>query len=228
MTERPSSPSSPFRLTVLISGSGTNLQALIDASTTPTSPLPSSHIIRVISDRKNAYGLERACAASIPTTYHGILPYKKQHPDDSANPRFSEARRAYDADLAKLVLDDRPDLVICAGFMRIVTPAFLHPLESTKTPIINLHPALHGDLVGADCIHMAWEEYEVGKRKKTGVMVHFVIAEVDQGGLVVQEEVDIVGCKDEDELRGRVRQVEHPLIVRGAAVVLDGLAGGRK
>jgi phosphoribosylglycinamide formyltransferase len=210
------------RITVLISGSGSNLQALIDSSN--TSFLPNTNIIRVISDRKDAYGLKRAEEAAIPTSYHGILPYKKKFPDNSENPKFEEARKAFDADLASLILAESPisDLVVCAGFMRILTTSFLNPLKDKNVPVINLHPSLHGDLVGAGCILRAWEEFKAGKRKKTGVMVHYVIAEVDMGEPVVQEEVSIEGCKKLEDLEQRIHTIEHRLIVKGAKTVLEG------
>lgn len=207
------------KILVLISGSGTNLQALIDASN--TNALPNTNIIRVISDRKDAYGLKRAEANGIPTKHHGILPFKKKYPDTSSNPEFLEARKAYDAELASLVLADRPDLVVCAGFMRILTPSFLDPLQKAKTSIINLHPSLHGDLVGANCIKRAWDEYEAGKRTKTGVMVHHVIADVDMGDMIVQKEVLMEGCGSLDELTQRIHACEHKLIVEGTRIVLD-------
>ncbi|WPH03588.1 formyl transferase [Acrodontium crateriforme] len=209
-------------ITVLISGSGSNLQALLDAANTPT--LPNAKIIRVISDRKDAYGLKRAQAAHIPTTHHGILPYKKQHPDsgqDGKPPTFEAARRAYDKDLAELVLADHPSIVVCAGFMRILTPSFLDPLAAASTPVINLHPSLHGDLVGADCIGRAWREFEEGKREKTGIMVHYVIAEVDMGEPIVQQEVDIRGCATLADLEARMHETEHPLVVKGTKAVLE-------
>ncbi|KAF2862561.1 phosphoribosylglycinamide formyltransferase [Piedraia hortae CBS 480.64] len=204
------------RLIVLISGSGTNLQALIDASNTPS--LPNTHIIRVISDRKAAYGLTRAQNASIPTTYHGFPPYRTTHPSDP--------KAAYDADLALLVLSESPDLVVCAGFMRILTPSFLDPLRERGVDIINLHPSLHGDLVGKDCIQRAWEEYLRGERTMTGVMVHFVIREVDEGECIAQEEVDIRGCRTLGQLEKRMRGVEHGVIVRGTRRVFERREGG--
>ncbi|GAB7359492.1 hypothetical protein MBLNU230_g6137t1 [Neophaeotheca triangularis] len=217
----------PTRITVLISGGGTNLQALIDASQTPAQ-LPNTTFIRVISDRKNAYGLTRAASANIPTTTHGILPYKKSHPDpaDGSDPQQSPSRAAYDADLAKLVLADGPDMVVCAGFMRIVTPAFLLPLQERKVPIINLHPSLHGDLVGANCIEKAWGEFEAGERKMTGVMVHYVITEVDMGDAICEAEVGIEGCKSLGELEERMHRAEHGLIVEGTRKVAESLRSG--
>ena len=112
------------RITVLISGSGTNLQALVDACNTPA--LPSTTIVRVISNLKNAYGLERARKANIPTANLSVLPYKKQFPDPRGNDYTSEeARQAYDRDLYPMVAADKPDLIVCAGWMRVLTSTFL-------------------------------------------------------------------------------------------------------
>lgn len=216
----------PTKITVLISGSGTNLQALIDASQTPS--LPNVTFTRVISDRKDAYGLQRAQAANIPTTYHGILPYKKSHPDSSNPPTFLAARQAYDARLAELILADEPDLVVCAGFMRIVTPPLLEPLAAANVPIINLHPALHGDLVGAGCIERAWEEFVQKKRTKTGIMIHHVITEVDLGEPIVQREVSIEGCESLADLQARIHEAEHKLIVEGTRRVVETVVGRKR
>lgn len=226
------SPARPARLVVLISGSGSNLQAIIDACGTPA--LPDAQVVRVVSDKKDAYGLKRAEAAGIPARYHGVVPYKKRHPDASADPQAQAWRRAFDADLAALVLggdgDDGdagpPDLVVCAGYMRILTPAFLEPVAAAAVPIINLHPALHGDLVGARCIERAWEEYEQGKRKNTGAMIHYVIVDVDMGEPIVQREIEITGCGALEELQTRIHDVEHVLIVEGAKKVLEGRKAG--
>ncbi|CAK1367912.1 unnamed protein product [Cercospora beticola] len=215
----------PTRLTVLISGSGTNLQALIDASTSTPPTLPNTQIIRVLSDRKSAYGLTRAQNANIPSTYFPWLPYKKAYPDNnnSSDPTSSEARQKYDAALAEEVLKDSPQMIVCAGFMRILTPSFLDPIVEKGIPIINLHPSLPGDLVGAGCIERAWEEFEKKKRTKTGVMVHYVIREVDLGEPIVWEEVDMRGCEKMEDLVGRVREKEHGIIVEGARRVVEGL-----
>ena len=106
--------------------------------------------------------------------------------------------------------------------MRIVTPSFLDPLQQAKVPLINLHPSLHGDLIGADCIERAWTEFEEGKRKSTGVMVHFVIRDVDMGAPILQKEVEMSGCGTVEELRERIRGAEHRLIVEGTRKVLEG------
>lgn len=133
------------RLTVLISGNGSNLQAVIDKLS--AGQFPEVSIVRVLSNRKDAFGLERARKANIPTTYHNLVKYKKQHP---ATPEgVQKAREEYDAELARLVLEDKPDLVYCLGFMHVLSPRFLGPLEEKKIKIINLHPALPGQFNGA-------------------------------------------------------------------------------
>jgi phosphoribosylglycinamide formyltransferase len=125
------------KATILISGNGSNLQALIDAT---TNLLPNLKIVRVISNKKDAKGLERAAAASIPTTYHNLISgkyYKLREPDAAVR---QKGREKYDEDLAKIVLADSPDMVICAGWMHILAPTFLDPLAAEELPIINLHP----------------------------------------------------------------------------------------
>ena len=134
----------PIRLTVLISGNGSNLQAVIDSVSVGELCVT---IARVLSNRKDAFGLERAKRAGIPTLYHNLLKYKKQH---SATPEgVQAAREEYDAELARLVLEDSPDLVACLGFMHVLSTKFLRPLEDAHVKIINLHPALPGAFNGA-------------------------------------------------------------------------------
>jgi phosphoribosylglycinamide formyltransferase len=125
-------------LVVLISGSGTNLQALIDAQETD---IPAK-IVHVVSNRQKAFGLQRAERANIPTTYHNLLKYKKKELDEQ------KARAKYDKDLADIILDIRPSLVVCAGWMHILAPTFLGPLAESRIPVINLHPALPGQFNG--------------------------------------------------------------------------------
>ena len=219
-------PPSPARITVLISGSGSNLQALIDAC--HTSALPEAKITHVISDRKDAYGLKRAEAAGIQTSYHGIVPYKKKYPDASEKPQYQEARRSYDADLAQLVVSGTPDVVVCAGFMRILTTAFLDPVKAKNIPIVNLHPSKPGDLIGAGCIERAWDEFEANKRTETGIMIHYVIEEVDMGEPIVYETIPIQGCHSLSDLQTRIHEHEHQLIVKGTSVAIQKLGDDKK
>ncbi|KAF2751349.1 phosphoribosylglycinamide formyltransferase [Sporormia fimetaria CBS 119925] len=206
-------------IVVLISGNGSNLQALIDACANHTLPARITH---VISNRKSAYGLVRASTASIPTTYHNLVPYKKSHPNS-----IPTAREQYDTDLASLILSlpafQKPALIVCAGWMHILTPAFLTPIAEAGIKVINLHPALPGEFAGAEAIKRAWEAGRRGEIKRTGVMVHEVIAEVDAGECVVSREVELREGESLEGLEGRMHEVEHGLIVEGTRRVLEGL-----
>jgi phosphoribosylglycinamide formyltransferase len=170
--------------------------------------------------RKAAYGLERAAKASIPTTYHNLVPYKKKHPDNT-----DAARQQYDADLASIILafSPRPSLIVCAGWMHIVTPAFLTPIAAAGIKIINLHPALPGEFAGAGAIERAWKAGREEGLKRTGVMIHEVIAEVDAGEAIVTKEVELREGEDLEGLERRMHDVEHGLIVEGTTMALEGV-----
>ena len=123
-------------LIVLISGEGTNLQALIDQQSV------TGRIIKVISSTKKAGGLKRAEEANIPTCCHSIAKYNREFPNGD------DARNKFSADLAAIILESRPSLVCCAGWMLVLKPPFLFPLEEAGIPVINLHPALPGQFDG--------------------------------------------------------------------------------
>lgn len=207
----------PIRLTVLISGNGTNLQAVIDKI---SSGELSATIIRVISNRKDAFGLQRATRTNIPTAYHNLVKYKKQHP---ATPEgIQAAREEYDGELSRLVLEDSPDLVVCLGFMHVLSPRFLEPLESERVRIINLHPALPGAFNGVNAIeraHAAWQE---GKIDKTGVMIHNVISEVDMGSPILVREIPFVKGVDEnlEAFENKVHEVEWGAVIEGLQIAI--------
>jgi phosphoribosylglycinamide formyltransferase len=173
--------------------------------------------------RKAAYGLERAAKASIPTTYHNLVPYKKKNPDNT-----DAARQQYDADLASIILSlsPRPSLIVCAGWMHIVTPAFLTPVAGAGIKIINLHPALPGEFAGAGAIERAWKAGQEEGLKRTGVMIHEVIAEVDAGDAIVTKEVELKQGETLEELETRIHDVEHGLIVEGTRMALEGVGRG--
>ena len=151
------------------------------------------------------------------------MPYKKSHPDDADG--IAAARASYDADLAALILshDPKPSLVVCAGWMHILTPSFLDPLAAANVKVINLHPALPGEFSGAGAIERAWEAGQKEGLKRTGVMIHEVIAEVDMGREIVVEEVPLVEGETVEELEERIHKVEHGLIVEGTRRVLEEL-----
>ncbi len=221
------SASSTFNVTVLISGSGTNLQALIDACHT-SKQLRNAHISHVISNRKDAYGLKRAEQAGIPTTYHNLLQYKKTEPDTDEGVKI--ARQKYDSKLAQIILAHipSPDLVVCAGWMHILSTQFISALKSANVPIINLHPALPGQFSGADAIARAWEAFQKGEIASTGVMIHHVISEVDMGKPIVVREVECRTGESESDLAERIHNVEWEAIVEGTGEVLRELEGRRR
>ena len=99
--------------------------------------------------------------------------------------------------------------------MHILAPSFLAPLAAASVPVINLHPALPREFAGADAIGRAWEAFRKGEIKRTGVMIHKVIAEVDAGRAIVAEEVEMREEETLEELEERMHKVEHGLIVEG-------------
>ena len=186
---------------------GTNLQALIDAN------IPNAVIVLVLSNRKNAYGLVRATDASIPTAYLALQPYLKNNPD--------KTRDDYDGEVAKMVLDVNPDLVVLAGWMHIFGEGFLEPLEARGVPAINLHPALPGAFDGANALERAYEAFQRGQVGGTGVMVHRVVKDVDRGAPIIVRDVPIEHGESLEHVAARVHAVEHEIIVEAVRRVLD-------
>ncbi|KIW03220.1 phosphoribosylglycinamide formyltransferase [Verruconis gallopava] len=213
---------SKLRITVLISGNGSNLQALIDDV---DQKLADTVIVRVISNRKGAYGLVRAEKAGIPTAYHNLLSYKRKYQDQE-----QKAREEYDADLAELILKDEPNLVVCAGFMHVLSPKFLEPLEKNNVSIINLHPALRGQYNGANAIERAHKDFMEGKITQTGVMIHYVISEVDMGEPILQQPVQLSHPEDDniEDLEARIHEIEHKAIVEGTRIAAERIRNARK
>ncbi len=197
----------PTRLAVLISGNGSNLQAIIDAV---RMKLLDAEIVLVVSNRKAAFGLQRAEKAAIPTAYHPLKPYC----DAGRN------RAEYDADLARLVREQRPDLVVLAGWMHILSEAFLREFPYR---VVNLHPALPGEFPGAHAIEEAFAAFQAGKIKRTGVMVHLVPDEaIDAGPVIETEDVPIYATDSLETLTQRIHQVEHRALIRGLRRLIEG------
>jgi phosphoribosylglycinamide formyltransferase-1 len=181
-------------LVVLISGYGSNLQAILDAAAAGGLP---ARVAVVISNKKDAYGLERARQAGIPAIYY-------------PKPR-EQNRRVYDAGLAELAASYRPDWIVLAGWMRVLSSAFL---ESFPGRVVNLHPALPGMFPGTDAIQRAFEAYQREEIAHTGVMVHLVPDEgVDAGPLLAQEVVPIEPQDTLEALEARVHAMEHRILV---------------
>ncbi len=195
------------KLAVLISGNGSNLQAIIDAC---RGGFLDAEIAVVVSNRKAAYGLQRAEKAGIPTVYHPLKPYKDAGRD----------RREYDADLARLVEEYKPDLVVLAGWMLILSSDFL---DRFPYRVVNLHPALPGQFPGAHAIQDAFEAFQRGEIKETGVMVHLVPDEaVDAGPVIASEAVPIYPSDDIETLTKRIHNVEHRLLIRALRRLIEG------
>ena len=193
------------RIVVLISGSGTNLQALIDGVAAGEIP---AEICLVVSNRKMAFGLERAAQAGIPTAYFPLKPYQEA----------GKTREAFDADLAELVLAQKPDLVVLAGWMLVLSPAFLTQFPNQ---VINLHPALPGQFAGTHAIDRAYETFQQGEITHSGCMVHVVVPEVDAGPVIATSEVPIFPDDALPDFEARMHEAEHQLIVMATRLALE-------
>ena len=193
------------RLAVLISGNGSNLQALIDRTADGTL---EAEVAVVVSNQPDAYGLTRAETAGIATEVITLPDVKEQ----------GKTREDYDAALADVVAGYSPDLVVLAGWMLIVGDQFLQRFPHR---VINLHPALPGAFPGTNAIARAHEAFHRGDIKHTGVMVHRVIAEVDAGPVIVSEPVPIFAGESVADLEERIHLVEHNLIVAAVDRLLD-------
>ncbi|TID13533.1 hypothetical protein CANINC_004891 [Pichia inconspicua] len=210
------------KIVVLISGSGSNLQALIDASAGENIKLKGS-IVKVISSSPKAYGLTRAEKADIPTVVHTLKSYYEGIPKENKEERKT-ARDKFDADLAEMILKEKPDLVVCAGWMLILSLACLNPLTKAGIPIINLHPDLPGTFEGTHAIERSWEAGQKGDINKGGCMVHYVIEAVDLGEPLIVKELEVTKGETVDEWEEKIHKLEHIAIVEGAQKALDNAA----
>jgi len=185
---------SKSRLVVLISGNGSNLQAILDAC---NSGDLDAKVVAVISNKADAYGLVRAKNAGVDAIH-----FAKQG---------NESRSDYDARLAVYVSTCLPDYIVLAGWMRILTASFLNHFPNR---VINLHPALPRTFPGTHAIERAYEAYQRGEIRHTGVMVHLVPDEgVDNGPVLATEIVPINKDDTLESLVSRVHEREHRLLV---------------
>jgi len=199
------------RLAVLISGYGSNLQAIIGA--VENGHLPGVVIACVVSDRANAYGLERAKRHGLPAIY---FPY----PPKAAGPT---AHRARDAELADLLQSYGVNWVVLAGWLRVLSGEFLWRFPNR---VVNLHPALPGQFPGLNAIERAFQAYQTncqdGRPGETGVMVHLVPDEaVDAGPVIASQAVPIYPDDTLESLTQRVHQVEHCLLIHALSQLLE-------
>ena len=189
----------PLKIGVLLSGSGTNLQAIIDSISEDGLPVD---IVKVVSSRPDAYGIERAQRAGIP-----VLVMNRQ--------KYADVEAA-DAQIVEALREAGAEYVVMAGYMRKVTPVML---DAFPDRVLNLHPALLPSFKGA---HAIQDAFDAGV-KVTGVTVHFANEDYDKGPIVAQEPVRVEEGWTVDQLEAAIHAVEHVLYPR----VLRQLAEGR-
>ena len=188
------------RIAILISGSGTNLEAILQAI--EGGKLPGVEPALVVSNRREAHGIKRAVKHGVPVIYFPLAPYTEA----------GRPRREYDADLANIIRSFSVTWIVQAGWMHVFSSAFLDHFPSQ---VINLHPALPGTFPGTHGIERAYEAFQKGEIAHTGVMVHLVPDEgVDVGPVVVQEVVEINPDDSLDDLEERIHATEHRIFVQ--------------
>ena len=185
-------------LAVLASGYGSNLQAIINAVQNGEI---DGRVAVVISDRKNAYALQRARDRGIEALF--------------VDPREHEGRNAYDKAIVEILHNRKIRLVILAGFMRLLTAYFV---QEFKGRIMNIHPSLLPAFPGLDGVKQALA-YGV---KVSGCTVHFVDEGLDTGPIILQEAVPVYDHDTEDSIHARIHQVEHRLYPRAIQLFIEG------
>ena len=178
---------SPIRLVVLVSGNGSNLQAIIDDITNNNLP---AQVVAVISNKAEAYGLERAKKAGIEQR---VLSHQNY-----------DSREDFDAALKQLIDSFQPDLLILAGFMRILSNDFV---EHYSQKMLNIHPSLLPKYKGLNTHQRAIDAGD----SKHGCSVHFVTPELDDGPVILQATVDIHPDDTAESLANRVHEQEHKI-----------------
>ena len=186
-----------LKIGVLLSGSGTNLQAIIDAI---VEGLPTD-IVLVVSSRPDAYGIERARAAGIPT----LVMNREKYADVLAA----------DAQIVEALQEAGAEYVVMAGYMRKVTSVML---DAFPNRVLNLHPALLPSFKGA---HAIADAFNAGV-KVTGVTVHFANADYDKGPIVAQRAVSVAESDTLDTLEAKIHDVEHALYPEVIGLIAEG------
>ena len=188
----------PLKIGVLISGSGTNLQAIIDAI---AAGAVNAQIVKVLSSRPDAYGLQRAEAAGIPTVALNRDVYADAH---AANQRIVDEMREAGA-----------EYLVMAGYMRMVGPEVLNAYPDR---VVNLHPALLPSFVGA---HAIQDAFDAGV-KVTGITIHFANEDYDKGPIIAQKAVRVKEGDTVDDLEARIHKAEHKLYPKVVGWIADG------
>lgn len=184
---------------VLISGNGSNLQALIDACKAPDYP---ARITVVISNKADAYGLHRASIAGIATHMVNHKEYKD--------------REGFDRAVNELLLRHHVKIVCLAGFMRLLSPWFVAQWQGR---LLNIHPSLLPEFKGA---HAVRDALAAGV-KETGCTVHHVISEVDAGPVILQAKVPVLPNDTEKTLHERIHEAEHKIYPEALKLMANGI-----
>lgn len=187
-----------YRVGVLVSGSGTNLQAIMEAAQEASYP---AEVGVVISNVAGVMALTRAEKRKIPTS---TIPHKN----------FA-SREEFERELMKVLKKANIDLVVLAGFMRILSPFFI---QAYPGRLMNIHPSLLPKFPGVDAIRKAWESGE----KVTGVTVHFVDEGTDTGPIILQKEIPIQPGESFESLTTRVHEVEHQIYPEAIRLFAEG------
>ncbi|HSF05748.1 MAG TPA: phosphoribosylglycinamide formyltransferase [Methylomirabilota bacterium] len=188
----------PLRVAVLVSGRGSNLQAILDATGSPEFP---ARVVLVVSDREQAPALERATACGVPTVF--------------LNPKDFGEREAYDAALSRLLAGRQVGLICLAGFMRILGRAFVLAWSGR---IMNVHPSLLPAFPG---LHPQRQALDSGV-KIAGATVHFVDEGVDTGPIILQASVPVEPGDTEETLAARILVEEHRLYPQAVRLFAEG------
>jgi phosphoribosylglycinamide formyltransferase-1 len=188
-----------LKLGVLVSGSGTNLQSILDAER--RGDLGGARVLTVVSNKPGVKALDRAKAAGIETVV--------------VNHKQFGSREAFEDALLNVLAPHEIDLVVLAGFMRMLTERFLHEYADR---VINIHPALLPSFPGVDAQKQAFEHGV----KLTGVTVHFVDEGTDTGPIIAQEPVVVRDDDTVDTLRARILEEEHRIYPRVIRAIAEG------
>lgn len=185
------------KIAVLISGNGSNLQALIDAASNPDYP---AEIVLVVSNKAEAYGLIRARSAGIPAY--------------TINNKDYSSREEFDREIHAKLLGHGVEIVCLAGFMRLLSPWFVNEWRGR---MLNIHPSLLPDFKGANAVADAL----AAGVKETGCTVHLVTEEMDAGEVVAQARVAILADDTLEKLHNRIHEQEHLLYPRAVNMLIN-------
>ena len=187
-----------FKIAVLISGNGSNLEAIVDAC---KKNLIDGSVDIVISNNPNAYGIQRAKNHSI---NYKIIDNKS-----------FETREDFDQALVEVLKETHPDLIVLAGFMRILTPVMI---KAFKNKIINIHPSLLPKYPGLDTHNLVLNNGDL----KHGVTIHYVNEVLDGGQIIAQGEISVNANETMNELKSRIHSIEHVMLPMVVSKFADG------